>query len=154
MTNHLSVDYVFDAEPLIAIPYDEHGADRARDLVTEVYEETATGAISEVTATELVYKIGWIEADDRPGADELSIGRTDVQDYADSGIQIVPTTAYWDTAAGIKASGSISLGDAFAVALAVTADATLVVGADDDFEDLPVDVAIERFRSVPQRFGA
>lgn len=149
MTNGLDVDYVFDAEPLIAIPYGEPGADRAHDLVTEVYEKTATGAMSEVTATELVYKIGWIEADERPTDDDLSTGRTDIQDYNDGGIQIVPTTAYWETAAIVKASGSISLGDAFAVALADEADATLVVGADGDFNDLPIDVDIERFRSTP-----
>jgi len=38
------------------------------------------------------------------------------------------------------------LPDAYAVALAHERSATLVVGADDDFEDLPVTVEVCRFR--------
>lgn len=147
MTALSDVDYVFDAEPLIAIPYGEPGAERARDFVAEVYDEEATGAMSEVTATELIYKIGWIEAADRPTDEDLDVGRSDVRDYVDGGIELVPPTQYWDTAAVVKASGGISLGDAFAVALAAEAGATLVVGADGDFDDLPIDVSVRRFRT-------
>lgn len=46
----------------------------------------------------------------------------------------------------LKADGNISLADAYAVALAHERDATLVVGADDDFDALPVAVDIRRFR--------
>lgn len=41
------------------------------------------------------------------------------------------------------------MADAYAVALAVEWDATLLVGADEDFADLPVEVKIERIRDAP-----
>jgi predicted nucleic acid-binding protein len=55
-------------------------------------------------------------------------------------------TADWRLAAEVKAGGSISLADAYAVALAYDRGATLIAGADDDFDDLPLDVARFRFR--------
>jgi hypothetical protein len=105
--------------------------------------------MSEVTATEVTYKIAWLEADGRPTADGLAIGRTQVQDIVDGGCELRATTESWETAARVKAGGGIALGDAFAVALADTADATLVVGADDDFADLPISVRIDRIRDEP-----
>ena len=39
------------------------------------------------------------------------------------------------------------LADAYAIALAHERAATLVAGADDDFEDLPVTVEVCRFRN-------
>jgi predicted nucleic acid-binding protein len=47
----------------------------------------------------------------------------------------------------VKADGSISLADAYAVALAHERDATLVAGADDDFDELPIEVDLDRFRN-------
>jgi predicted nucleic acid-binding protein len=46
----------------------------------------------------------------------------------------------------VKADGGISLTDAYAVALAHERGATLVTGVDDDFDALPIDVEVERFR--------
>ena len=46
----------------------------------------------------------------------------------------------------MKAGGRLSLADAYAVALAHDRDATLVAGADDDFDDLPLSVDLRRFR--------
>jgi len=46
----------------------------------------------------------------------------------------------------VKADGHISLADAAAVALAYERDATLLVGGDDEFDDLPLEVSCERFR--------
>lgn len=145
----MSETYVFDAEPLIAYCYDEPGADRVESLLTAVYDGDATGLMSEVTATEVTYKIAWLETDGRPTADDLATGRTQVRDIVDGGCKLRPTTESWETAARVKAGGGIALGDAFAVALADAADATLVVGADDDFADLPVSIRIERIRDEP-----
>jgi len=54
--------------------------------------------------------------------------------------------ADWRLAAEIKANGRLSLADAYAVALAYERDATLVAGADDDFDKLRVGVDLHRFR--------
>ncbi|WP_228842273.1 PIN domain-containing protein [Halococcus agarilyticus] len=55
----------------------------------------------------------------------------------------------WRLAGEIRANGDVSLADTNAVALAADRHATLVVGADDGFEDLPLDVDPSRFRSDP-----
>lgn len=145
----MGTDLVFDAEPLIAYLYDEPGSDRVEDLLVEVYDGTTSAAISEVTATEIAYKVAWLRADDRPDDDDLALGRRQVRNFRDQGVEQVPPTDSWPTAARVKAAGGISLGDSFAVALAVEQDARLVVGADDDFATIPVDVDCERVRSEP-----
>jgi predicted nucleic acid-binding protein len=142
----MSETYVFDAEPLIAYCYDEPGADRVESLLTAIYDGDVTGLLSEVTATEITYKIAWLEADDRPTDADLDTGRTQLKDIVDGGCRLESTTDTWETAARVKAGGGISLGDAFAVALADATDATLVVGADDDFDELPISIRIERIR--------
>lgn len=142
----MSESYVFDAEPLIAHFYDEPGAERVESLLTGVYDGDSTGFLSEVTATEIAYKIAWLEAGDQPTDADLDTGRAQVQDVVDGGLRLEPTTESWETAARVKTGGGIALGDAFAVALAATNGATPVAGADDDFDDLPVSVEIERIR--------
>ncbi|WP_256685836.1 PIN domain-containing protein [Halococcus qingdaonensis] len=142
----MSETYVFDAEPVIAYCYDEPGADRVESLLTAIYDGDATGLLSEVTATEITYKIAWLEADDRPTDADLDIGRTQIKDIVDGGCRLESTTDSWEVAARVKASGGIALGDAFAVALAEATDALLVAGADDDFDELPFPVRIERIR--------
>jgi hypothetical protein len=46
-----------------------------------------------------------------------------------------------------KADGSVSLADAYAVALAHERDAVLVVGADDDVDELPIEIDLRRGRN-------
>jgi len=46
----------------------------------------------------------------------------------------------------VKADGHISLADAHAVALVAETDGTLIAGGDDDFDSLPIDVDVVRFR--------
>lgn len=87
----MSDSHVFDAEPLIAHFYDEPGAARVESLLTGVYDGDSTGFLSEVTATEIVYKIAWLEAGDRPTDAELDIGRAQVRDVVDGGLRLEPT---------------------------------------------------------------
>lgn len=44
------------------------------------------------------------------------------------------------------ADGHISFADAHGVALAYETDATLIAGANDNFETIPIDVDVVRFR--------
>lgn len=141
--------FVFDAEPLIAYLYDEPGSDRVEDVLGGVYDDDVDAAMSEVTATEIAYKTAWTHAEDRPTDDDLELGRRQVRNFVDGGIELVPPTNSWQTAATVKMHGGIALGDAFAVALAVEREATLLVGADDDFEEVGVPVEIERIRTDP-----
>lgn len=139
------VEYVFDTEPLLAYLYAEPGHDAVAERLARLEAEETTGTIAEVNATELLYLIARIEGEDGTATREsLRVADRDVRALTR---QYVPTRrADWHVVGEIKAEGTISLGDAHAVALADELDATLVVGADDDFDSLPVDVEIDRFR--------
>ena len=72
----MSESYVFDAEPLITHFYDEPGAERVESLLTDVYDGDVTGLLSEVTATEITYKIAWLKrATGRPTPTSTLDGR-------------------------------------------------------------------------------
>ena len=138
--------YVFDTEPLIAYLYDEPGADAVTDRLRSVYADDSTGFISHATAVEIMYKVARLERGTPdhvpPSEDDLDVGKHDLRIFQGFGLGI--ETPSWAGVASIKASGGISLGDSYAVALAKERDGTLVVGADPEFDDLPVDVPIER----------
>lgn len=142
------MNYVFDTEPLIAFFYDEPGARDVAEHLREVQNEEATGAISHATAAEIVYKVARLETGDperaTPGEVELGTGLRDLQILQSFRVSI--ETPSWEGVAGVKAPGGISLGDSYAVALAEETAATLVVGEDPEFDDLPVDVDIYRIR--------
>jgi len=130
-------DYVFDTEPLVALRYDEDGAERVEEILEDVYDGDLTASMSAVTATEVRYVIGRAEGD-------IHAGVRTVRNHVDGGVEIVPVRSHGLTAARVKMDGNISLGDSFSAALAYEEDAKLVVGKDDEFDSLPVDVKLER----------
>lgn len=143
--------YVFDAEPLIAYFYDEAGAGAVAERLREVERGAANGAISHATAAELVYKIARLETgapnQQSPGAEEHDVGERDLRILRGFGLTV--ETPPVELVARIKAAGGISLGDSYAAALAADHDATLVVGADPEFDALPVEVTVHRIRDEP-----
>jgi hypothetical protein len=82
--------------------------------------------------------------DDTPTDGSLREADRDIRALERQGVSI--ESADWRLAAEVKADGGISLADAYAVALAHECEATLIAGADDDFDDLPVDIDLLRFR--------
>jgi predicted nucleic acid-binding protein len=142
----MSEAYVFDTEAIIAFLYDEPGHDRVKDLLDRVEAEEVTGHLSEMNASEVYYLVARIEGsdDDKPTPDSLREADRDIRTLERRGWSI--ERAPWRVAGEVKASGHISLADAYAVGLAHDWDATLVAGGDEDFDDLPIDVDIERFR--------
>ena len=64
----------------------------------------------------------------------------------ESGIRRVDAAETWRRAARFKHRRSPALGDAFALATAARTDVTLLVGADDDYDDV-ADVPVVRFRT-------
>lgn len=140
------VSFVFVTEPLIAFLYDEPGHEAVADLLAQVEGDDATGLLTGINAAELTYLIARIEgADGEPTPDSLRVADRDIRSLTRHGVTI--ERANWRLAGEIKAHGSLSVADAFAVALAHDHEATLIVGADDDFETLPVDVAVRAIRS-------
>lgn len=130
--------YAFDAEPLVAYLLDEDGSDTVEDILKEIREGEAWGSISPVTKMEVHY-VG-IRCGLNP--DEIVGFLTSIKRI---GVVTVPAENAWELASVLKNTHHIPLGDAFAVASATGSNTVLVVGADDDFEDIPT-VQLLRFR--------
>ena len=141
----MSDGYVFDTEAIIAFLYNEPGHEAVADLLDEVFTGGAGGFLTETNASEVFYLVARFEGvDDVPADASLRDADRDIRALERQGLEL--EAADWRLAAEVKADGSISLADAYAVALAHERDATLVAGADDDFDKLPIEVDLHRFR--------
>lgn len=128
---------VFDTEPLVAYFCNEPGSDTVESYLTAV-EGAADGYISAVNLAELHYIIRSIAGKER--ADTV------VEVLEESGIERVDTGETWAGAAAFKSRYSPALGDAFALATAAYVNGTLLIGADDDYDEVD-DVDLARFRT-------
>ena len=141
----MSDEYVFDTEAIIAYLYKEPGHEVVADLLDEVFSGETDGVLTETNASEVFYLVARFEGvDDAPTDASLREADRDIRALERQGLELEATD--WRLAAEVKADGSISLADAYAVALAYEREATLVVGADDDFDDLSLDIDLLRFR--------
>jgi predicted nucleic acid-binding protein len=141
----MSDSYVFDTEAIIAFLYGVPGHETVAALLEGVFDGAAEGFLTELNASEVYYLVSRFEGeDDEPTTVSLRTAGRDLRALERQGITIQRTD--WRLAGEIKADGNISLADAHAVALASERDATIVVGGDDDFDDLPVEVSLEQFR--------
>lgn len=129
---------VFDAEPLVAHASSEPGADEVDRHLDAVAAGDTAGWTSVVTRTEVRYtlarKYDMDIADyylDR--LDELGVQHAQVDEPV------------WTGAAEFVLQHNPALGDAFALATAETLGATLLVGGDDDYDDV-TRVPTVRFR--------
>jgi len=128
---------VFDAEPLIAHADDEPGSDVVEEYLDAVAVEDAAGYTSCVNLAEIRYTIA--RKYDRDTADEYLDWLTDL------GIETVDVGDAWREASEYVLQYNPALGDSFALATAKDIEATLLVGGDDDYDEIS-DVPIERFR--------
>lgn len=141
----MSDGYVFDTEAVIAFLYGEPGHGVVATLLDEVFDGAAEGYLTELNASEVYYLVSRFEGDDDGPTDaSFRTADRDLRALERQGLTI--QRADWRLAGEIKAHGHISFADANAVALAHDLNATLVVGGDDDFDDLPVAVSLRRFR--------
>lgn len=127
---------VFDAEPLLAHVLDETGAEHVETYLDRVDEGDAEGFVSPVTLTEVLYVA-------RRGVDTPELDT--FLSWLQTRLGIVKPSACWRDAARYKEDYKVSLGDAFALASAEYVEGTLLVGGDDDFDEI-TDVDIRRFR--------
>jgi len=127
---------VFDAEPLIAYFCDEPGSDTVEAYVNAA-EGAADGYISAINLAEVHYLVRAIDSEKR--ADAV------VDVLKESGIRRVDTEQTWASAADFKFRYSPALGDAFALGTAAYVDGMLLVGGDDDYDDIS-EGPLERFR--------
>jgi uncharacterized protein with PIN domain len=128
---------VFDAEPLIAHADDEPGSDVVEEYLDAVAVKDTAGYVSCVNFAEIRYTLA--RKYDRTTAD-------DYLDWLDElGIETQDVDTVWINASEYILKYNPALGDSFALATAEDVDATLLVGGDDDYDDVS-DVPIERFR--------
>lgn len=138
--------YVFDTEAIVAFLYDEPGSEHVAELLDAVETGEVDGLLSETNASEVYYLVARFEGtpEDEPTTASFRAADRDVRTLRRRGVAV--ERGDWRLAGEVKADGHCSLADACAVALACDRDATLVAGGDDDFDSLPVDVDVERFR--------
>ncbi len=141
----MSGGYVFDTEAIIAFLYSEPDHEAVAQLLNDVFTGDARGYLTETNASDVFSLVARFEGvDDVPTAASLREADRDLRALEQRGLTI--DAADWRLAARVKADGGLSLADAYAVALAHERDATLVAGADDDFDELPLDVDLHQFR--------
>ena len=128
---------VFDAEPLIAHADDEPGSDVVEEYLDAVAVEDTAGYASSLNLAEIRYTIARKYA--RDIADEY------LSWLADLGIETVDVSDTWMAASEYVLRYDPALGDSFALATAEDVEATLLVGGDDDYDEV-ADVPIDRFR--------
>ncbi|WP_339105188.1 PIN domain-containing protein [Haloterrigena salinisoli] len=128
---------VFDAEPLVAHAADEPGASAVAEFLDAVGIEDADGYSSRVNLSEVRYILA--RKYDRDVADEY------LEWLFDLGLEPVDVEPVWIDASEHVLEYNPALGDSFALATAAHVDATLLVGSDDDYDEI-TDAPIERFR--------
>jgi len=131
---------VFDAEPLIAHADDERGGDVVEDYLDAVAAEETAGYVCCVNLAEVRYTLA--RKYDRDIADEY------LDWLADLGLETLSVGTTWRDAADYILRYNPALGDSFALAAAESVGATLLVGGDDDYDDITT-IPIEQFRSGP-----
>ena len=121
---------VFDTESLLLFYLDEEGAPVVEEWLGRVIQGAVQGWLSVVNLTELYYILYRRDA---------AIAEEKIRNLNAYGLQIVqPQDAIWRKAGVIKAMHAIPLADAFAAATAQVKEDQLLVGRDDDFDDLDV----------------
>jgi predicted nucleic acid-binding protein len=141
---------VFDAEPLIAFAFDEPGAGDVEDFLDDVYDGEIDGYVTTINLAEFRYIAARLSSPGRADAH--------IEDLKEMGVTEYKIDDLWELASELKATYSPSLGDAYAVAATMEEDnngndVTLLVGADDDYEDFEEEEGfehlIERLRDEP-----
>lgn len=122
---------VFDTEPLLIFYLDEEGAGKVEEELRKVKRGKSKGYLNVVNLTEFYYIFA---------RRDREITEEKVRNLKSYGVGIVPVEddELWKEAARIKSIGGISLADAFAAATARIKGEELIVGRDEDFEELGV----------------
>lgn len=129
---------VFDTEPLVAHADGEPGSETVAEYLDATAVKGTDGYVNRVNLTEVRYILA--RKYDRTVADEY------IDWLLDFGLRPVGVNAIWTNAAEYVIDYNPALGDSFALATAEHVEATLLVGADDDY-DAVTEVPIQRFRT-------
>jgi predicted nucleic acid-binding protein len=128
---------VIDTEALLAFYLGETGADKVEQILIQSHDGSLECFLNIVNLSEFYYILARKSED---------IAEEKERNLRGFGVKVVPVDddSLWREAARIKASYSLSLADAFAVATAMVLKADLVAGLDRELRG--VGVKIERIR--------
>ena len=127
------MNVLFDAEPLLAFAFDEPGADAVEEVLESVYDGDVDGYVTTVNLAEVRYVAARLSSPKRADEHVAGLKRMDVREYGVDDL--------WKRVANIKRNHTLALGDAYALAAAAAEneagnEVTLLVGADDDYDEL------------------
>lgn len=128
---------VFDAEPLVAHADDEPGASTVATYLDAVGTDGSDGYVNWVNVSEVRYILA--RKYDRSTADSY------IQWLFDLGVTPIGVERVWTAASEYVLSHNPALGDSFALATAAQLDSTLLIGGDDDYDEVS-DPPVVRFR--------
>lgn len=127
----------FDTEPLVAHADDEPGSTTVEGYLNAVADGDADGYVNRVNLTEVRYILA--------RKYESQVADAYIDWLLEIGTNPIGVDAVWVDASEYVLEYNPALGDSFALATANHVGATLLVGADDDYDDVG-DVPLERFR--------
>jgi predicted nucleic acid-binding protein len=127
------VPLTFDSEAILAFLFGEPGGDIVRDSLKKIQNGEREGFINIVNLTEIHYILSRIN----PSVVEEKIRNLHIYH-----LKIVPVedNGLWREVAKFKCNYSMSLGNAFAAATAKIFKTKLVVGNDEEFNNIGVEL--------------
>ncbi|MBX8642909.1 MAG: PIN domain-containing protein [Thermoplasmata archaeon] len=122
-------ELVFDTSSLLMLYLGEEGAETVAKLLSDVSEGKAKGYVNVVNLAELYYIL-------HRRSEQVAVEKE--KNLRAYGVRVyeIDDGELWRQAAKLEALGSISLADAFAAATAQIIDGELVVGLDDEFDQI------------------
>ena len=122
---------VLDSEALLAFYLGEKGGEVVRDYLKNIQNGEIEGYINIINLTEVYYILYRVNPE---------IAEEKERNLRLYGLKVVPVedNDLWREAAKIKSRYALSLADAFAAATAKTLKSKLMVGSDEEFEGLPI----------------
>jgi len=129
VSDHLT----FDSEVILAFFLGEAGAELVRDSLEKVQKKEINGYINILNLTEIYYILSRVSP---------KLAEEKQRNLRLYGLRIVSINdnGLWREAAKIKCDHALSIADAFAVATAQNLKTKLIVGSDEEFKNLDVEL--------------
>ena len=123
--------FTFDSEVILAFYLGEEGGEVVRDCLERGQSGAAEGCINIINLTEIYYILSRVSPE---------LAEEKQKNLRLYGLKVIPVEddGLWREAAHVKANHSLSLADAFAVATAEAFKSKLVVGSDEEFRELNI----------------
>ena len=122
---------VFDSEALLAFYLGEDGGEVVRDSLIKVQNGDIEGYINILNLAEIYYILRRVDPE---------LAEEKERNLRLFGLKVIPIedNGLWREAAKIKSKYALSIADAFAAATAKMLESKLIVGSDEEFRELNI----------------